>query len=436
LLREPSRSRRSFWIPAAETVGMTGLIMVWNHWVGEAGWAAVSLDSIGRNLESPWVFDDDPYWINQFGHPYLGTWSYTAARSAGLGFWEAAPFALAFSTLWEIVGETERPALNDQITTPIGGVVFGEILFRAAGMIRRERGFWRELAAGFVSPPTSFNRAVVGRWEEPPTNPTELVARAGAIAFAKDGGADPLLGEGARLDVGLRLVYGPAGDPDTRLERPFDHFELEASYGAYADPVASLLARGLVLGWTFEGTRGRGLWGIYLGYDLVTPGRFRVSTVHVGLGMAGRLLLAGPLSLDLDLVLSGVPMGAAGWAYPGPDGKGRDYHMGGGVQGVVGARLRAADRAEVGLGVREYLVVGAKDSVGRERVTYLSGSALVRLLGPHALGAEAVLAARSADGVPGEPSVREEGRILRVYYAYAPAAPAPPAPSASDVARR
>jgi len=435
LAPEVPAPRRSLWIPALETTVVTGVMMAWNQWVGQARWATISWESIGQNLEGRWVFDDDQYWINQFGHPYQGSWSFTAARSAGLGFWESAPYTLLFSTLWEIIGETERPSLNDQVTTTIGGIVLGEVFFRSIGMMRREPGFWRELGSGLLSPMASFNRAVLGNWEEPPTNPTEMVAWVGAIAFAKDRDADPLLGEGATLDVGLRLTYGPAGDPDTRLERPFDHFELTASYGAYVDPVASLLARGLLLGATFEGSRQRGLWGIFLGYDLLTPGRFRVSTVHVGLGTANRFLVVGPLSLDLDVVVSGVPMGAAGSTYAGPDGKGRDYHLGGGVQGVLDARLRVAERAVVGLDVRQYLVVGARDSVGQERITYLGGTALLRLLGPHAVGAEAVLATRSATGLPGVPAVREDGRFFRLYYAYAPSAPTAPV-SGEDLARR
>jgi hypothetical protein len=436
LLAPPAAApRRSVWVPAAEIAVVMSAMLAWNQYVGDAAWMNITWDSVGQNLRSPWVFDDDPYWINQFGHPYMGTWSFTAARSAGLGFWESVPYALVTSTAWEVVGETEYPSLNDQVTTVIGGIVLGEVFFRSIGMMRRKPGFWRELGAGLLSPMASFNRAVLGNWDEPPGNPTEMVAWTGAIAFAKDRESDPFLGEGTALDVGLRLTYGPAGDPDTRLERPFDHFELVASYGAYEDPVASLLARGLVFGAPLGGGRHRGLWGIFLGYDLLTPRHFRVSTVHVGLGAATRLRLAPPLALDLDLVVSGVPLGAAGSAYAGPDGKGRDYHMGPGVQGVLGARLRVAERAEVGLGVREYLVVGARDSVGQERITYLGGTALLRILGPHALGAEAVLATRAATGLPGEAAVREEGRILRLYYAYAPASPTPPV-SQADLARR
>jgi hypothetical protein len=432
--REPT-PRRSLWIPATEIAVVMSGMLAWNQYLGDAEWMNISWDTVGQNLWSPWVFDDDQYWINQFGHPYMGTWSYTAARSAGLGFWESVPYALVTSTVWEVVGETELPSLNDQVTTVMAGIALGEVFFRAIGMMRREPGFWRELGAGLLSPMASFNRAVLGSWDAPPPNPTEMTTWAGAIAFAVDREAEPLLGQGPTLDLGLRLTHGPAGDPDTRLERPFDHFDLTASYGAYLDPVASLLVRGVVLGRTYRTERSLGLWGIYLGYDLLTPDDYRVSTVSVGLGTAGRILLGPALALDLDVVVSGVPMGAAGSADAGEDGKGRDYHVGPGVQGLLDARLRLSERAVLGLGVRQYLVVGAKDSIGQERITYLGGSALLRLWGPHAVGAEAVLTTRLATGLEGEPAVREDGRVLRLYYAFAPAAPTP-AVGAPDLARR
>jgi hypothetical protein len=417
--------KRSVLVPAVETSLMTLAMMGWNEYVGDASWAAISSESIRRNLSSEWVFDDDQYWVNQFAHPYQGTWSFTAARSAGLSFWQSVPFTVLSSYAWEIVGETELPSLNDQITTTFGGVVLGEIFHRSIGMLRRDPGFLRGLAAAVLSPFAAFNHAVLGDWREVPRNPTEMTAWVGAVAFAPDQENDRALGAGAVPDFGLRLVYGPGGDPDTRFERPFDHFELVASYGTYEDPIATLLLRGLVAGAPWETGRGRGLWGAFVGFDLVSPGNYRVSTSHLGVGAVSRFQLAPALALDVDLVVSGVPLGTAGWAWPGEDGKGRDYHMGPGVQATLDARFRLGDRAVASMGVRQYVIVGAKDSVGEERMTYLSASALLRVLGPHALGVEGVLLGRTAETLPEDPTVRESGRILRAFYAYAPASPVP-----------
>jgi hypothetical protein len=32
----------------------------------------VTSQTIRRNLRGPWVVDDDPFQVNQFGHPYQG----------------------------------------------------------------------------------------------------------------------------------------------------------------------------------------------------------------------------------------------------------------------------------------------------------------------------------------------------------------------------
>jgi hypothetical protein len=427
--------RRSVLVPALETVVVTGVTMAWNQWVGHAEWAAITPDSIRRNLTSPWVFDNDQYWINQFGHPYQGSWSYTAARSAGLSFWQSVPFTVLQSTFWEYAGETERPSLNDQVTTIFGGIILGETFFRSIGMLTRDRGFWRRLAAGVLSPVGAINNAVLGDWNEAPVNPAELRAWVGAIAFAPDTSQDSALGKGATADLGLRLVYGPGGDPDTRFEKPFDHFELEASYGCYLDPVFTLLARGLVFGASYEGPAQRGLWGMFVGFDMITPGRYRMSTSSVGIGTVSRFTLADELALDLNVVVSAVPIGVGGYVPPGTGGSSRDYHIGGGAQGVLDLRLRAGTRTEVDLGVRQYVVIGSRDSIGQERMTYATGGLLVRLFGPHALGTAATFIARSGTVMPEDPAVRTDGAVLRVFYAYAPYRPISPVPS-PDVAQR
>ena len=114
----------------------------------------------------PWGFDQDPFNTNQFNHPYQGSMYYGFARSAGLGFWESSAYTFAGSFLWETGGETTAPSINDQIASGIAGVFFGEALFRMASLMLEgggeKPGFWRELGATVISPPTGFNRLVFG----------------------------------------------------------------------------------------------------------------------------------------------------------------------------------------------------------------------------------------------------------------------------------
>ena len=114
----------------------------------------------------PWGFDQDAFKINQLMHPYQGSIYYGLARSAGLGFWESSAYTFAGSFLWETGGETTSPSINDQVASGVGGAFLGEALFRMASLVLEgggeKPGFWRELGATVLSPPTGFNRLVFG----------------------------------------------------------------------------------------------------------------------------------------------------------------------------------------------------------------------------------------------------------------------------------
>ena len=75
-------------------------------------------------------------------------------------------YTLGGSFLWETYGEATRPSANDHLATGIGGTFAGEALFRMASLLLEHGGetpgFWRELGAAVLSPPTGFNRLVFG----------------------------------------------------------------------------------------------------------------------------------------------------------------------------------------------------------------------------------------------------------------------------------
>ncbi|MEO7860940.1 MAG: DUF3943 domain-containing protein [Nitrospirales bacterium] len=116
--------------------------------------------------DSKWVLDKDQFSVNQFLHPYGGSIYYGFARSAGLNFWESFLYSSAGSLLWELGGEKTTPSINDMIATPIGGSFLGEPFFRMASLLLEtddgRPGFWRELGAAVISPPTGLNRLAFG----------------------------------------------------------------------------------------------------------------------------------------------------------------------------------------------------------------------------------------------------------------------------------
>jgi hypothetical protein len=397
-------------LPIAETLAFHVLFVEWSQHVGDAHWANVSTNTVTRNLRGPWVLDGDDYWVNQFGHPYQGTWAFTSARSSGLGFWASAPFTFCASALWEVAGETERPSWNDQITTTTAGIVVGEVLHRFAGALRAEGGAWRGVVATLLEPVGTLNEHVLRTSGalRPPVSRWQLALGSASVGPGAPGLSDPL------GYVGFSFTYGVPGSPELALRRPFDHFVLELDGITLADPAATLRARGLVAGATFGEGAVRGLYGAYLSYDFATPGRQRISTSAIGFGGSARLELGGGFALEGDAVASAVLIGAGGKIPQVRPGADRDYRFGPGEQALLEVRVLAGTRARAGFSLRQYLLSAADEAPGTELVVHGSATATLRVAGPHGLGVELDRYLRKA-GIAGEP-VHQVDSAVRVYY--------------------
>jgi hypothetical protein len=157
---------RSYVIPGLEVIGFLFVLNQYDrHFTEPEEIYRTGTKSAWHNLtDSKWVIDQDQFSVNQFLHPVQGSIFHGLARSAGLNFWESFGYDVAGSFLWKIAGETGQPSINDMITTPIGGAFLGESLFRMASLLLENGppGFWRELGAAVISPPTGFNRLVFG----------------------------------------------------------------------------------------------------------------------------------------------------------------------------------------------------------------------------------------------------------------------------------
>jgi len=91
--------RKSFLTPAVEIVLLDAAINAFGRMTYDDGSFDVTPSSIRRNLRGPWVVDDDPFQVNQVLHPYQGAMYHTAARSAGLNYWQSAAYTFAGSAL-------------------------------------------------------------------------------------------------------------------------------------------------------------------------------------------------------------------------------------------------------------------------------------------------------------------------------------------------
>lgn len=392
---------RSLLVPAAEIVGFDVLLNLFDRAVLGRDYYT-DLATIRRNLRRGWVVENDPYLINQFGHPYQGSMYHGFARSAGLGYWEALGYTVAGSAFWEIAGETTPPSWNDQISTGFGGTFLGESLFRLASLIlERERGApdaWRALAVAAISPPLGFNRRAAGRrfdavfdsrdapyyrrWQLGVSRTTRNERGTSTIRRPNEAIAD------------IAIEYGLPGRPGYTYSRPFDYFTLEAM-GSSANGFETILTRGLLVGSGYgAGERYRGLWGLYGSYDYVAPQIFRVSSTALSLGTTGQWWLREGVALQ------GTAAAGAGYAAVGTiRGAGeRDYHYGIAPQALLAGRAILGQDVSLDLTARDYFVsgVGRFDTEGHDRISRLDASATLRLYRQNAVSIKYIWSSRDA----------------------------------------
>ena len=404
---------RSYYIPALEITGFIFSLNAINRvLIGGSDYDSDG-ESFERNLKTAPVYDKDPFSINQIGHPYQGNIYYGFARSAGLEYWESLLYTLAGSFLWETWGETTPPSINDYVSTTIGGSFVGEALFRMASLLLEgggeSPGFWRELGAAVISPPTGFNRLVFGERFKPvfPSRDPEIFIRlrlGGTITsnISNDGLPNDARRQEASLEYAI--AYGLPGKPGYRYRRPFDYFQFEFTAVPNADSVGNAIEnftmRGLLVGDSYEwGPDYRGLWGLFGSYEYLSPQVFRLAATSVSFGTIGQWWLSRTIALQ-GSVLGGVGFGASGTV---ADPEERDYHYGVIPSALVGLRLIFGERALLEGSVRQYFVAGVSsggggtsDSFGPENVTRGNVGLTLRLFGPHALGLSYVVSTRDA----------------------------------------
>jgi hypothetical protein len=228
---------------AAETLGINLGASAFNEYVRNANFNQISPRSWWRNIESGFTYDDNKFKTNQYVHPFNGSTYYNSGRANGLGFWPSTLFALGGAFFWECCGETHPMSFNDIVSTGIGGIAFGEAVFRlsselydnkATGRGRR----WREAGGFLIDPVRGFNRALSGRWGAAHDNPDEpLDWRPKERTFHVYAGAR-VIGEGESITENTQTYGFVAFDHsfgsvfDNERRRPFDSFNVTAQFNS------------------------------------------------------------------------------------------------------------------------------------------------------------------------------------------------------------
>jgi hypothetical protein len=404
LLNWETGAGKSYVIPAVELIGYLFLLNQFDrHFVEPKDVYRTGTESFWKNLtDSKWVIDTDPFATNQFLHPYGGSIYYGLARSTGLNFWESFGYATAGSVLWELGGETGPPSINDQITTPIAGSFLGEPLFRMASLLLENDGgppgFWRELGAAALSPPTGLNRFVFGNRFDAvfPSHAPAISTRfqLGASVSTIFGGQGVSRFRENETTADFQLAYGLPGKPGYSYTRPFDYFNFQFT-ASTANTFENIIIRGLLVGAPYSaGDSYRGVWGLYGTYDYIAPQIFRVSSTALNLGTTAQWWLSHTVALQ-GTALGGVGYGAAGTIHGSGE---RDYHYGATPQALLELRLILGDRAMVNVTGHEYYVsgMGSTESRGSETIARGTASFTLRIYDRHAIALKYVASTRDA----------------------------------------
>lgn len=413
-----SGSGKSYVIPAAEIVGFIGALNAFDRLVIDPETYGTDGHSIWKNLRTAPQFDQDPFNVNQPGHPYQGSVYHTLARSAGLNYWESLAYTLFGSFLWETAGETTPPSLNDHIATGIGGTFVGEAFFRMASLLLEgggeTPGVWRELGAAVLSPALGFNRLAFGDRFKPvfPSHDPEVYIRLRVGATLTTSVDNAHLSPNVREEDGsldFYMTYGLPGKPGYTYRRPFDFFLFEftavPNARTAADAVENVTIRGMLAGTKYElGEDYRGIWGLFGGYEYLSPQVFRVASTNFSLGTIGQWWLTRTLALQ-GTALAGLGFGAAGTV---GDRAERDYHYGLIPEALLGLRLIASDIAMLEAQGRQYHVFGVAaeaaphtSTFGHELIHRGTVGLTVRVYGPHALSVHYVVSSRDATAISG-----------------------------------
>ena len=426
---------KSYLIPALEVSGFLGLLSIYDRYTypnqmqdGKKVYSSTFSSTWDHLKKQNWVFDQDPFNINQFAHPYQGATMYGLARSSGLGFWESLAYSNAGSFLWKMAGETDPPSINDQITTGNAGSLLGEALFRMAELVLNDGGskpnFWYEAGAAIISPPTAFNRTAFGdRYKTiyPSLNPATFWNIQLGSSFNSS--------TETAATMNFAMAYGLPGKPGYTYTRPLDYFDFEISSQAKAsNPINNVMLRGLLYGRDYHaGNDYRGIWGLYGSYDYLSPAVFRVSNTALSIGTTAQYWMAPGLALQGSL-LGGVGFGAAGTT-PVAEGD-RDYHYGVAPQGLLALRLLFGNRAALELDARGYYVTGSGqfnslstssnpvDSAGgAEKIVRIKTGFNVRVYGRHGLGLQYVESIRDSQ-YGGQPSRHQRDGTVSLVYTF------------------
>ncbi len=221
---------------AAEVMGINFGASMFNEYVRQANFNQISPRSFWDNMKEGFTYDDNKFKTNQMIHPFNGSTYYNAGRANGISFWGSSVSALAGAFMWEAMGETHPMSGNDMIATGIGGIAFGETVYRLSSAVLDNTSTgsgrtWREIGGFLIDPVRGFNRVLTGQATRVQGNPSDPYDWRPPRYFTTLGAGVRITGRGESIKdttqtQGVLDLYINHGSPwENERRKPFDHFD-------------------------------------------------------------------------------------------------------------------------------------------------------------------------------------------------------------------
>ena len=356
---------------------------------GEAVHMRVNWNTWWANLKHGLEWDENPFLVNQIGHPYQGNNYYTAARANGMSFWESTSVAAFGSATWEFFGEVNKPSLNDLINTTLGGIALGEMFHRTGWLIRDTQATGRgrlmqEIAAAVIDPMTGVNRFASGDAtrvsEKPETMVPSTLAAYGSMGVLWQGSNTRAVESKGRTFAELDLFYGDLTTGRSRT--PYDAFNVRFRFGG-GNPVSEARVRGRLLGQPL-GADGRYQFTVAQAYDFISNGAYEFGGQGVLLALKRDYALSSRTSMAVTGGAGVTLLGAVdSVAQRGPE---RDYDYGPGTTFAGEAVFARDDYAFARVAYQGYQLYSVDGARANHVLQWFRADVLIPLRGRLALG--------------------------------------------------
>lgn len=203
-------------------------------------------------------FDSNPF-ITNWTHVLSGAIYYNVARYYGLNKLESILFEFSSSLWWEYVTEwREVISINDNFFSGIGGLPFGEVLYRLGSYFSNRPGALNKIV-GYVFNPVMALNDLLGssKWKKKPDFPEssrplfKFYYGPKQVSYRGEKGSSSLLFNlGLEADFNTIPDYGKTGTTKQWIKKTLlSQFHLDATLGENTLEEYSVLARVVLFGY-------------------------------------------------------------------------------------------------------------------------------------------------------------------------------------------